>query len=111
MTPTRLPRALLIAGATLLLALPALAQSSNGPGWFVPKQGGTSAPHSARTHTPARAAAPAPAESAGLNAAAPATETPPPPAVQAPLPPAPPVPDVSRGSMPPAAVIGVTVDS
>lgn len=108
MAPIRFPRMLLIAGAALLLALPAFAQSSNGPGWFVPKQGGgAAAARSSRTHTPARAAAPAPAEPTGLNAAGPAAEAPPPPIAQADLPPPPPVPDVSRGAMPPAAVIGV----
>lgn len=107
MALTSFPRTLLIAGAVLLLAPAAFAQSSNGPGWFVPKQGAAAPARSSRTHTPARAAAPAPAEPSGLNAGGPTAEAPPPPIAKADLPPAPAVPDVSRGPMPPAAVIGV----
>ena len=108
MTPTRFSHALLLAGATMFLGQQAIAQGangSNGPGWFMPGQSSSGASHPAAR---ARAAAPKSAEPAaeGLGAGAPGAEAQPPP-VQAQLPPAPPVPDVARGAMPPAAVIGV----
>ncbi len=108
MTPFRFSRATLLAGATLLLAQPVIAQGSGGgsggnPAWFIPGQSSGAAPRAA-AHAPApRPGGPAVEEGApGL----PAVEAPPAP-VQVQLPPAPPVPDVPRGSMPPAAVIGV----
>ncbi len=92
-------------GVALLLSGTPLAQAQQGPGWFIPSQnhpqaGPRRAPSRPAAPTAAPAAAPEPAigpEQAG----APAEQLP----VQ--LPPAPPVPDVARGSLPPAAVIGV----
>ncbi|MGA9867583.1 MAG: hypothetical protein WBQ75_14230, partial [Acetobacteraceae bacterium] len=62
MTPTRFSHALLLAGATMFLGQQAIAQGangSNGPGWFVPGQSSSGAPHPAAR---ARAAAPRSAE-------------------------------------------------
>jgi len=111
-TPTRFSRALLLAGAAVFIGQQAIAQGANGtnnPAWFIPGQSSSGAAHpAARARLPAaRATEPAPqAEPTGLAAGAPGAEAPPPP-VQAQLPPAPPVPDVARGAMPPASVIGV----
>ncbi len=98
---SRFPRTALLAGAALLFAPAAMAQGNN-PAWFIPGQ--TAAPRPA-----ARAGAPRPApepSNLGTGPAAAAAEAPPEP-LQAQLPPMPPVPEVARGAMPPAAVIGV----
>lgn len=105
MTGNRCSRAVLLLGAALLVSQQALAQGGgNGPGWFIP---GQPAPGAARpaprtvapaARTPAATEAPVPSEEATEPNAGP---------LQAQLPPAPTVPDVSRGAMPPAAVIGV----
>ncbi|HET6182528.1 MAG TPA: OmpH family outer membrane protein [Acetobacteraceae bacterium] len=113
MKSTRLSRALLLSAAALSFSVPAWAQSSSGPGWFIPGQGGGGAGTRAapRAAAPSRTAAPAAAEPATPLAAPAEAETaagaPGPAPVQMQLPPPPTVPDVPRGAMPPAAVIGV----
>ncbi|MEO8713536.1 MAG: OmpH family outer membrane protein [Acetobacteraceae bacterium] len=113
MTLTRFSRTALLAGATLLLGQPAIAQGGAGgggnPAWFVPSP--QKAPAQARPVVRAQSPRPAvPAGAPGPDAAdlvaAPPGEAPLAP-VQAQLPPMPAIPDVARGSMPPAAVIGV----
>ncbi len=108
MTRFRFSRTALLASAALLFGQQALAQGGggSGPGWFIPGQApATGARPAARapvsrpvepsTVAPDLAGAPA----AGADAA--------PPPVQVQLPPMPAIPDVPRGTMPPAAVIGV----
>jgi Skp family chaperone for outer membrane proteins len=108
-TRTRFRHAALLAGATLLLSpqqvfAQAAGGTGNGPAWFMPGQpsGATRSP--ARAATPPRAAASAPVES---PAAPEQTAEQPSAPLQVQLPPPPSLPDVPRGTMPPAAVIGV----
>ncbi len=99
MTHTLLLRAALLAVAVMPIGQ-AMAQNrvaQNNPAWFMPGQ----PPATSRP-----AARPAPALSAGGPASEPAP-TEPAQQVQVQLPAAPPVPDLPRAAMPPAAVIGV----
>ncbi len=110
MTSSRFLLTPLLAGAALLLAQQAIAQGAGGqsggnPAWFIPNQPRAAAPRPATRAQAARPAEPAP-EASDLTA--PATQGEPPPSpVQVQLPPPPTVPDVPRGAMPPAAVLGV----
>ena len=103
MTYPRLLRAILLLGAAILPVRQTLAQ--NSPAWFMPGQPPTAAAHSQHS-VPARAQAAAPAEPALIPETTEAAQ-PTPGQVQVRLPPAPAVPDVPRGAMPPAAVLGV----
>ena len=100
----------LMAAALSLAAMPAaLAQGTGangtGPGWFVPKSGGSgsgAATHRAPAGQPFRSLPPAErADAAPPGEAGPQT----PPVL--PLPPIPPVPSMKKGDAPPAAIIGV----
>jgi Skp family chaperone for outer membrane proteins len=89
-----------------LAAAPAAAQAQQSQDWFVPGQGQKApAARSAARPAPTPAAAPAPsAEGAPPDAeAAPVS----PQQLEVVLPPPPDVPQITRGSLPPAAVIGV----
>ncbi|MBV8614299.1 MAG: OmpH family outer membrane protein [Acetobacteraceae bacterium] len=106
----RFSRAALLAGTAFLSVPHAIAQGaggepSGGPGWFMPGQPRAAAPRPATRAQTARPVETAP-EAADLTAPATPGEPPPSP-VQVQLPPPPTIPDVPRGAMPPAAVIGV----
>ncbi len=106
----RFSLAVLLAGTALLSVPRAMAQGagggpSGGPGWFLPGQPKAAPPRPAGRPQTARPAEAAP-EAADLTSPATPGEPPPSP-VQVQLPPPPAIPDVPRGAMPPAAVIGV----
>ena len=110
MVVLRFSRAALLAGTAFLFAPHAIAQGaggepSGGAGWFMPGQPRAAGPRAATRAQAARPAETAP-EAADLTAPATPGEPPPSP-VQVQLPPPPAIPDVPRGAMPPAAVIGV----
>ncbi len=111
MAPYRLPIAALLAGAAVFLTQQAIAQgasseqSGGSPAWFIPNQPKAAAPRPAARAQAARPAEAAP-EASDLTSAATQGEPPPSP-VQVQLPPPPTIPDVPRGAMPPAAVLGV----
>lgn len=103
-------RLLLTVAAAVLLLAPLAAEAQQAPqqgqDWFVPGQG-QKAP---ATRPAARAiATPAPVPQAGAEGAPPDAEVAPvsPQQLQVVLPPPPDVPPIPRGSLPPAAVIGV----
>jgi Skp family chaperone for outer membrane proteins len=107
----RSPMTALIAGAALLLAHQAIAQGASGqqsggnPAWFIPGQSRATVPRPAAR---AQALSPAQAAPEASDLTSPATQGEPPPSpVQVQLPPPPAIPDVPRGAMPPAAVLGV----
>lgn len=109
MTSSRVSHVALLAGAALFVGQQAIAQGSLGgngnPAWFMPGQSSSSAaPHPGGPR--AHAAKPAGPAAAGILPGAIGTESQPAPE-QVQLPPAPAIPEVPRGSMPPAAVIGV----
>lgn len=102
MFPYRLPTAAVFGAAILIAVFPANAQQQSGQDWFIPSQSRPPAVAPARPARPAAAAQGPAAE----------TEQPEEPPInqeqlQVQLPPPPSVPDVSRGAMPPASVIGV----
>jgi len=98
---TRLPAAAVVTALVFALQpLTAVAQNQSNPGWFVPNQ-----------HPAARAVAPGPR---AVPPAAPIAGEPPlgagqpvPQQIQVQLPPMPKVPDIPKGSPPPAAIIGI----
>ena len=110
MVVLRFSLAALLAGTAFLFVPHAIAQGAGGeqsgnPGWFIPGQPRAAAPRPAARAQAARPAEAAP-EVSELTAPATPGESPPSPA-QVQLPPPPTIPDVPRGAMPPAAVIGV----
>jgi Skp family chaperone for outer membrane proteins len=107
-TRSRFYRVALLAGATFFLGPQAIAQGTpgsgaGGQGWFMPNSSSVTGPRTDAHPRPAAKPA-APAATSLPNLAG--TETPPAPQ-QVQLPPAPAIPEVPRGSMPPASVIGV----
>lgn len=108
MKRSRVSHMALLAGAALFVGQQAIAQGTSGsngsPAWFMPGQSSSpAAPHPGGPR--AHAAKPTgPAAAPGILPGA--AEAPPAPE-QVQLPPAPAIPEVPRGSMPPAAVIGV----
>jgi Skp family chaperone for outer membrane proteins len=105
------PVVVLLAGAALLPTQYAAAQGAGGgqsggnPAWFIPNQPRAAAPRPAARAQAVRPVEPGP-EGADLTAAGSVGEPPPSP-VRVQLPPPPTIPDVPRGPMPPAAVLGV----
>lgn len=97
--PRLLATAALAALAFGFQPLAALAQGQSNPGWFVPNQ------HPARTIAPAGRSAhpvgPATGEEPHLGGQTPAQQ------IQVQLPPMPKVPEIPKGSPPPAAIIGI----
>lgn len=93
----------LFAAAALLPLSQAGAQNANSPQWFIPGQSRRAGPttEARPPAAPAPPASPLSVEQPAAGQALPAEQ------LRVQLPPAPSVPDVPRGAMPPAAVIGV----